>query len=179
MGRDEDRDGAAEDRAEEADDLGEGPGAEADDTGDDDEDDHDEVEQVHDRKYGRAGSAAAEPAPGPLGRVAGRGSRRVAQVTVIVTGGMSLSGDLDRVVARLELAEVDDRRLRLGDLDADRVRVAGALDHGDRDVVAVLVDVDRVEDVARLDAARPGRLDEDVAAVDRRLELLDARPGAG
>src|SRR4029079_13924363 len=42
----------------------------------------------------------------------------------------------DRVVPGLQLAEVDDRRLLLGDLDAHDVLLAGALEDRQGDVVA-------------------------------------------
>ena len=87
--QDEDRDGAAEDRAGEADDLGEGSGAEADDAGDADEDDHHQVEPIHVRSMDEPAPRGGTGSGGSTGR---RSRQRVlAQVTVIVTGGMSLS----------------------------------------------------------------------------------------
>src|SRR5215212_10370301 len=86
-------------------------------------------------------------------------------------GGRVAGRREDAMRAGVEIAEIDDRGLQLRDLDTDRIARAGALERRDRDVRSGSLDLDRVEHIARFDAAVPGHLDEDVAAVDRGLEL--------
>src|SRR5262245_20411213 len=70
----------------------------------------------------------------------------------------------DRVGARRELAEVDEGPDQLGDLDAHLVARPTALPKRDREAVVAALDGDRIEDVAGLDAAAVGDLDDDLAS---------------
>src|SRR3990172_3196662 len=111
---------------------------------------------------GRSGRMVTRPSIAAQGLLDGDGDRP----------GVALGG-LDGVRARLEVAQLEDGGLEGGDLDARRVRVAGALEDGDRERRVLSRHLDRVEDVARLDTAHPVGLDRDGAAAHGDGELRD------
>src|SRR5439155_9205862 len=90
--------------------------------------------------------------------------------------GRSVAVRGDRPRARRQLAEVDQGGLQLGDVDARHITPTRTLDHGELDGAGrlVLVDLDRVERVARRDTAPPAQLGGGALVVGRGAHELDA-----
>ena len=162
IGEDEDRQGAAEERAGQPDELRERAGAEPDTKATTTRTTTARSNRFHRAEVPLSGSdrGFAATSSGGGGGVPG--------VTVIVRSGCRCWSSRS-CITRLKVAQVDDRGPLLGDIDAGRALLPGALDEGDGNVLAVDVSDDRVEDVTRLDAAGPGDLDDDVPPVDVRL----------
>src|SRR6185436_15910343 len=78
----------------------------------------------------------------------------------------------DRPRARRDVGDLELREVLLGERDAGDLLWTAALPERHRIRVLALVDDDRVEDRARLDATGPGRADDDRRSVHPRVECL-------
>ena len=134
VGQGEDGQDAAADRARSARHLRDGPGTPAEDECHDDEQQRDGVDRVHhdDRRTGRRDAPSPTPrSPDGAASPTVTGGATGPQVTVTLIGAAPPVPSVMVYVARRQLAEVHDRLLELGDVDAGHVAWTVALAQGD------------------------------------------------